>query len=133
MLDATADRNALSWIRALQLVRLDNQTAHVVAALGKRDVLKFLSDRQKGQLADLLFDLTHQRFRVELDQSAQEDSASAALRASSTMANHTARREAMSLPLVKQVLDVFDAEVIDVREENKCPSDESNEPNETSD
>jgi len=128
VLAAVAGRNALSWVGMLQLTGLDKRVAHVAAAPGKREVLRFFSDRQKNQLADLLRDITGQRYTIQLDQPAN---ATAATATPTTPDRPTSqqRREALSLPLVKQILDLFDAELVDVRQQDGDAAEETRNPN----
>ena len=110
-------RNALSWLRWLRLTQLDEQVAHLSPLPGRRDVLKFLTDRQKDQLTELLATIVGRRLRVELEaDSTGTDSDSATGSADFLSAQMTAddQRKAMGHPLVQQILQQFDADIIAV-------------------
>jgi len=127
-----ADRNALSWVQWLRLVRLDERTAHLEAAPGRRDVMKFLTERQKTQLSDLLRPIVGRGLRIELEQSqpmttAEEASAHATTEKEEDESRMTPR-QALALPLVKQVMAVFDADIVQVRPADRGDSKPPAEP-----
>lgn len=111
-------------MRWLRLVKLEGDTAHVAPVPGRRDVMKFLTERQKGQLVELLRPIVNRPIRIQLDAAAPTASAGDAAMAGDDgppAEDETAGvprltpRQALSLPLVKQVMDVFDADLVEVR------------------
>ena len=117
LLDRVADRASLGWVRSFTLQRLDERTAYIDTLPGQRDMRKFLSDRTRSQLASLFESVLGRAVRVELDVPATPSPAAPAsappARGDPVDANQ--RRHALALPLVRQVIETFDATVVDVR------------------
>lgn len=119
LLQSISERPALSWIRWLRLVQLDSDCAHVAAVPGRREVMKFLTDRQKGQLAELLRPILGRPVRIQLEDPppvpAEVDEPAAAGQDVTPAGPRLSPRQALSLPLVRQVLEMFDADLVEVR------------------
>lgn len=125
VLRAVSDKPSLSWVRSLGLQTLDGQTARVAPLPGKQHVRRFIADRQRQQLADLIRPLIDRPVKVELiDEPPKKGAAQPrgddgeASPAPSRPDGRGDRNEAMKLPLVQQVLEEFDATLIDTFEEN---------------
>jgi len=131
VLTAVADKPSLSWVAKLQLNRLENGAAQVSLLPGHRDLLTFAS-QQRGRLAQIFADVLGRPVRVEVtaapgSQDAQagpgESVGGGSEPASPGSPPGSARRmeqqKAMSLPLVRQVLEYFDATVIDAWKANE--------------
>ena len=127
ILHSIAGKHSLSWVQSLSLSKLDDRTAFVSLLPGNRDMQKFVAaDRQREQLADLFKRVLGRPVRIEvvanapLGSSAETSPASqnnGANLAPSSRALRTEREEALSLPLVKEVLAVFEATLIETHME----------------
>jgi len=116
---------SLSWVQSLSLARLDDRTAVVALLPGKRDMQKFVAaDRQREQLADLFKKVLGRPVRIEVEATAGSPAPapSTANPSAATRAGRTEREEAMALPLVKEVLGVFEAALVETYPERKAPS-----------
>jgi hypothetical protein len=104
----------LTWVGKLQVTGLDGDTVNLVTQPGQRDLLAFITESRKAQLADLITTVAGKRIRVALS-AAQQDHAASDLAAAPASAAGAARAlnrqeqaRALELPLVKQVMQVFD-------------------------
>lgn len=123
-----AGKFSLSWVQSLSLARLDDRTAVVSLLPGKRDMHKFIAaDRQREQLADLFKRVLGRPVRIEVEAtgtpngSDESDASPSAHAASSSKSMRTDREEALALPLVKEVLAVFEATLIETHLETALP------------
>ena len=126
LLESIGNKPAMAWAQHLTPMRIDATTIHVTAQPGHRDVIGFVNAHRCQQLADLLKPILGRPIKVALDTtnaqtnqdlaspakpvSGQPDSAA---RPSTKQAD---RDQVMQLPLVKQVLEVFDATVVSARQ-----------------
>ena len=127
VLEAVADKAALTWIRGLQVVRLTGDTLHLVTRPGQRDLLNFVTAARRDQLAGLIETVTNRRVRIELaaaepaGQSAADQQGPATDRGAGTF-DRGKQQAALELPLVREVMDVFrDATLIGVAREYNDP------------
>ncbi len=72
-------------------------------------MVKFLTNRQKNQLADLLAPIVGRPLSVELTDAASEPGTDLD---HPTTADQT---QALAMPLVRQVMELFDADVVGIR------------------
>lgn len=128
LLAKISDKPAMSWAGNLELVRIDQNTAHVAARPGHRDLLAFVNAHRRQQLAQLIEPILGKPVQVELIVTPRAE-AGDSLPQAQTLSPHPAsattasRRSpdqalgarAKALPLVKQVQQVFDATLMDVR------------------
>lgn len=103
------------WARQLTLKKIDAGYAHVAPLPGKRDVVKFMTQSRRDELAGLISRTLGQPVRVNVEVPA--DDGAEAQRAS----GHgplSERDIALGLPLVRQVFEMFpDSTMIEVRPE----------------
>ncbi|MEX2215828.1 MAG: hypothetical protein WD768_17080, partial [Phycisphaeraceae bacterium] len=110
----------LSWVESLSLRQIDERTASLSLVPGKRDMHRFVStDRQREQLASLLKQVLGRPVRVEID-AVGAASSTAVAGPTSSQAIRSQREEAMALPLVREVLNVFDASLVEARAETEA-------------
>ncbi len=124
VLTNVAGKFSLSWVQSLSLARLDDRTAVVALLPGKRDMQKFVAaDRQREQLADLFKKVLGRPVRIEVEAAAggAAPATTTGNLAAAARAGRTEREEAMALPLVKEVLGVFEAALVETYPERKNP------------
>ena len=114
ILSMVADKPSLSWVLHMDLLSLEGGMVRVRPQPGHRDLVSFAS-QQGARLAELFQQVLKRQVRVKVD-----DSEAAAAEAGPGPAVQAAegrvdQKTAMSLPMVKQVLNAFDATVIDTR------------------
>ena len=114
VLTVAANRKPLSWLRFLRLDKLEQAIATLKAVPGHGEVAKFLTDRQKQQLTDLLSQVARRKLSIRL---LGDDEAAAPRRSAADVSNPTAHEKALSLPLVRTVMEVFETDLIDVNKE----------------
>jgi len=125
LLDAVSDKPAMGWARHLTLRELDGETARVAVMPGQRDIHGFVNTRRREQLAALLKPIIGRPIRVELDSApvSGDDappmprSGRGAAAGGREQLSQADRARVMELPLVKRVMEVFDATLMDVRRE----------------
>ncbi len=133
LLASINDKPAMSWARHLALVGMDQTTAYIAARPGHRELTGFVDARRRQQLALLIEPVIGRAMHVELDATPQADpllsptpSGSGDQRGDTTApsqrSGQTIRSEVMGLPLIKQVLELFDATLTDV---HRSPSQAS--------
>ena len=123
-----AGKFSLSWVQSLSLSSLDDRTAVVSLLPGKRDMHKFIAaDRQREQLADLFKRVLGRPVRIEVEATSTingsdcSDASPSKYAAPSSQSIRTEREEALALPLVKEVLSVFEATLIETHLEAAKP------------
>ena len=109
-----ADRPAFAWVDHLQLTRLENGNAYLSPTPGHREVIGFANEARRKQLASHLAELIRQPVRIIIQPNVQDgEEASQQVDVPSDRVDtndamrQLDRRTAMSLPLVKKVLDIF--------------------------
>ncbi len=118
LLAGAAQRAPLSWVQNLTFRGFDGRTLKVAPAAGNRELTHFLTPARLDQLAQLAGSVLSQPVRVELDApTTPPPEASPAVAAQPTS---NSRQEAMSLPLVRQVQELFDTTVVDIRNESNA-------------
>ena len=115
VLTVAANRKPLSWLRFLRLEKLEQAIATLKAVPGHGEVARFLTDRQKQQLTDLLSQVAQRKLSIRL--LGDDDEAAAPRRSAADVSDPTAHEKALSLPLVKKVMEVFETDLIDVNKE----------------
>ena len=121
VLTAAADRPPLAWVRRLELQTIDERVATVAAGQGGGKTVRFISDRQREQLGELVSQVLGRTVRIELA------AGNTANRPTETTGgpDKGVQQEAMSLPLVRKVMETFeDVMLVDVRREREDESDE---------
>lgn len=109
-----ADKPALTWVGKLQVTAFDGETVNLVTEPGQRNLLGFINDNRKAQLADLIATVIGKRIRIELSAPQQEHAApdmaatDSTARGAPRALNRQDQARALDLPLVKQVMQVFD-------------------------
>ncbi len=139
VLAAVRDQPNMSWVRHLDLLRLDDQTARVAPQPGHRDLASFIDARRCQQLADLFKTVIGRPVRVELEMTEARAASPGSEQplnqpASRTQGSAPAPRRpvtqadralAMAQPLVKQVMETFDASVVGVYPEKQPPPEKN--------
>lgn len=126
LLTTISDKPAMAWVRHLSLQSVDDELARVATLPGRRDLAGFVTPQRRQQLAAMLQPILGRPVRVELDPAAITDDASDAASSPSPQPGAPSQRmpasisqsdraKAMSLPAVKQVLELFDATLVSVR------------------
>ena len=106
-----------SWVARLRPVRMNAQVVEVTCADGPRDLLRFMQDRQKEQLADWLGSIMNQRVQVRVVDPGDDAPAAPPSDSFGPARARAGQRlqEAMAQPLVRELISFFDASLVDVR------------------
>ena len=133
LLEAVNDKPSMAWVRSMALVELAGKTLRLTLQPGHRDLAGFVTDAKRDQLACLLESATGRRLRITVDTPADGDAPDPGRRTPDSGLSATRpvtitqeqRAEAMDLPLVKKVTDVFrDASLVGVSAEyNEAEAD----------
>ncbi|MCX5661783.1 MAG: hypothetical protein NTW19_19050 [Planctomycetota bacterium] len=107
------DKPSTNWVRSLRLRRFDSGVAVIAAPPGRRDLQKFLNGIGRDQLARQLTSIIGRPVKVEIEPPA--DAQPEPSPAGGANAGPSVMQQAMTLPLVKQVMDVFDVTMMDAR------------------
>lgn len=137
LIDRVGQR-AGSWLRFLEIEKLEAQRVVLRVTPGHREVLGFCTEARLKQLGEQLRPILGRRVRVSVEAPAPADSSAAGDDSGGDAASAppgTQRREAMNLPLVQRALEAFpDATLIDARDDippppsSPPPEDDSAEP-----
>ncbi|MEX0653416.1 MAG: hypothetical protein WD151_04760 [Phycisphaeraceae bacterium] len=112
-----------AWLRYVELANLDDERAVLRVVPGHREVFAFITDVRLTQIGKVIEDVVGRRVRVTIDRgpTGAPDTGDAASGQPGQPAGGD-RREAMGLPLVRQVLEIFpEASLIDIRETKPAP------------
>ena len=112
VIEATGNKPALSWLKGMQVVSLQGGNLKLTVAAGQRDMIKFVNDARRQQLAELVGSILGRRIRVEV---AARDEPAVEPATPKRGVDAEGRKKAMELPLVKQLDQVFEITLIDVR------------------
>jgi len=120
LLDRSAEVPALGWLDHVRLAALTEDTATLAPAPGKRKALELATESRCGRLAAELAGLLGRRVKIELRRpTAPQDGSPDRASGGGSTASADARRDAMSLPLVREAMQAFpEATLIDVRAED---------------
>lgn len=99
-------------MKALLLRRYDSGVALVAAPPGRRDLQRFLNGIGRDQLARQLTAIVGRPVKVEIEAPAD---AQPDLTPAPGSQGPSVMQQAMTLPLVKQVMDVFDVTLVEAR------------------
>lgn len=111
-----AEQPSKSWIAALDLVEAGESTLTLRVRPGQRNLLGFLR-RKQDELEQLLADLAGRGVKVRIEAPASDEAEPADHRPGGRRGlSQQQKNEAMNLPLVRQVAQLFDASLIDVQE-----------------
>lgn len=114
LLVSIADKPQAGWIKSFTLRSLDNDLARLVVNPGARDMLKFVTAERREGLAKMLGAVIGRPLRVEIEAPSAADSA-----ADTTPQGNADRgprvQDAVAIPLVREVMDLFDATIVEVR------------------
>lgn len=116
-----ADKPALSWVKSFALRQLAGGVAKLVAQPGQRDMMKFVTTQRRDQLAQIFAGVLGSPVKIEIEAPAPPSAAPGSDRA--VGGAPSAMQQALALPLVKQVMEIFDAQVVDVRPEGGVDAD----------
>jgi hypothetical protein len=123
VLEQMADKASAAWVRGLEMRSFDGRRAVVTPLPGQRDLAKFLNPQRCEQLAAMIGQVIRAPVKVEVGAepaapTAGDGSAPAVPDPGAPAAKPAIdRKQALNLPLVHQVLELFDATVIDVAPE----------------
>jgi len=112
LLSVIGNRPALHWVQSLTLTRIDGDQAHLAIQPGKRDLYRFITQDKRDQLGQLLSSIVRRTLRVQISPP------SAAAESANRPTNDNKQsniQQAMALPLVRQVMETFDASIINVK------------------
>jgi hypothetical protein len=118
---------AWSWLRSFDPASLDERTFKLVARAGDKHMLAFATEPRRKDLQAMIASILGRPVKLELvaaDTTAEPsdpNGAPGALPGALPGAGDQ-RREAMRLPLVREVVDLFEASLIDVKPEPKDDS-----------
>ena len=122
LLSGVASQRSLAWMRYLKISKLEQDRVTLAAQPGHREVLAFCTDQRLAQIAEQLQPILGRRVRVSLERTAPQPDADTDATPSDAGPRTTDRRQAMGLPLVQRVLEVFpDATLVDARDEADIP------------
>jgi hypothetical protein len=112
----------MSWTEALELRDWSGSLVKVGAKAGRLDVLKTISPQRREQLAAVLAKITGRPIQVELIMppppsagSTGDSSVPPGSPDTGQGGRVTSKQQAMNLPLVKQVMEVFNATLVEFR------------------
>jgi hypothetical protein len=136
LLSDIQNKPAYGWIRSLRLDRFENSTAYLSLLPGQREMARFFGDRQRTQLAQMIGQLMGRPVKVELvipaglATDSSDDAGSSSPGAGNSRAAITAaqRQEVMSLPLVRDLMEVFDLSLVEVRRQQPAQEQAADEP-----
>jgi len=112
VLQQVEGRNALTWIRSLELDRIEKGMAHLVVRAGGKQMTRFVTEARRDKLAEMIESVTGQRVKVSVHAGEDGEQTQAS---SPGQSRKDQRDQAMDLPLVKDVMDTFDATVTRVK------------------
>lgn len=128
LLVSIGDKPSMAWVRHLAPVRMDLTAIHIAALPGHREVMGFVNAHRRQQLADLFKVIVGRPLCVELDAGAVSEEQNPSINSAvnnviqgkavsspNRLVTEDDRAEVMSLPLVKQVVEVFDATLVAVQ------------------
>lgn len=121
-------RSALAWLRNLELRSIDGEKVVLAPRPGHREMLGFATPPRLASLEPLFAELLGRPVKITIESAAEAGSTSSSNSTGEAPAGARpglsvdARRKAMNLPLVKQVLQEFDATIVDIREEKPRPA-----------
>ena len=123
LLKSVGNKPSMGWLEALALNRMDERAVHLSLLPGRRDMQRFVAaPRQREQLAELFRGVLGRPVRVEVDLGAPITGGSSATAVGGgTRQVRGEREEAMSLPLVREVMDTFDVVLIEARSASAPP------------
>jgi hypothetical protein len=123
---AAANQATGAWVSALELASVADGVATVRARPGRRDMLRFMSDARRDQLARWLSDALGRGVRVQIEAAGDAASGTDAVpRGEATPAVQGDRQAAMALPLVRQIMEHFDATLVQVTRRSPASSADS--------
>jgi len=135
MLASIQNKPAFGWIRTLRLDRIEGNTAYLTLLPGQREMARFFGDRQRTQLAQMIGQLVGRPVKVEIsipaglvtegDEAGPGGPPGSGGRAAITAAQ---RQEVMSLPLVRELMEVFDLSLVEVRRQQPAQQQEAQDP-----
>ena len=96
----------MAWVRSLAAVELSGDTWRLATQPGQRELINFVTDARKQQLAALIESVTGRRVRVVLS---APDAAANATDSRTGTTSQAERDRALALPLVGQVHTAFDS------------------------
>lgn len=124
VLASVAGKAPLSWVGALELARLEGGQACLALKPGRRELYSFVAmPARKEQLANLLKSVLGRPVRVEILPPTADVNRGAA-EASQAVQSQTKAdwRTAAKLPMVQEVMEVFDAQIVEVYSECQGPA-----------
>jgi len=119
LLERVADKASMSWIRSFQLQKFESDNALLVPVPGRRELLGFVTPSRRDQLAALFAGVVGRPVRVELAAAATQQVEESCDQADESAGGRMDQERAFDLPMVRQVLDQFDATVVDARSRKK--------------
>lgn len=138
VLARVAEKPSMSWVKHLALRRIEGAQAHLLAVSGGRELIQFVTGPRREQLAELLKQVLGRPVRIEIAASSPESGSSAAASpningprppgAKRAAVSPSDWQKALTMPLVKQVLDVFDAAIVSIEPERPAAAEVAHGP-----
>ena len=122
VLAAVAETPSLSWVSNLTLTELNANMARLSVRSGQRDLLSF-AQQQRERLEQLVKQVSGRSLRIEIEMLAGPDDR--LVKPDRETGGAVDQKRALALPLVKQVLEHFDATLIEARANQSAGSAES--------
>ncbi len=109
VLAVAAGRAPLGWIRKLNLMGLGEHSATLAVSTGGGDTVRFITDRQRQQLGELVAQVLGRPVKIAIRSEPAQPSPSQSQPSETDAADRRGvQQQAMSLPLVKKVMETFD-------------------------
>ena len=122
--ERVANISSFAWVDQIRLSSMDVDAGLCIVEpkTANRDIARSANTRQRERLASQLNEITGRRFRVDLALPAGGKQPLTDPESKAAPASATDRQAAMSLPLVRDILDTFpDAVLLDVRKDTASP------------
>ena len=110
VVESTSQKASLSWIQSLALNEIDRDTVYLTTVPGRRDLVRFITAQRRQQLADLLGRVLHRPVQVEIGHHQKLEPVT-----KSDRDQRIDQRVVMALPTVREVMQHFDASLVDVQ------------------
>lgn len=127
-----ADKPALGWIRTFALKQLAGGVAKLIAQPGHREIYKFVTDQRREQLSQIFGSVLGSPVKIEIEPPASPSAVNPSTTSAGPSSSQSSLQQAMELPLVRQVMDLFDVQVVAVHPEGQVKTGESQSASEAS-
>jgi hypothetical protein len=125
----------MTWTQSLDAVRITGETLQLTTRPGCHELRNFVTEPRRNQLAKVIESIIGRPLRVQwaADRETDEPARSGPPEQEPDGPGGDMRQQAMDLPLVREIMDLFGATLVDVRPQyNQTPGDASGEGSEPS-